>query len=67
MAVPLLASRALLHERLEQALAAADRHRRPLVLVFLDLDGFEPINDRLGHAADVGWVAVRGCDLHKRR
>lgn len=46
-----LANRALLHERLEQALAAAQRHGRPLALVFLDLDEFKPINDRLGHAA----------------
>lgn len=46
-----LANRTLLQQRLEQALAAADRHRRPLALVFVDLDEFKPINDRLGHAA----------------
>ncbi len=45
-----LANRALLHERLEHALAAADRHHRPLALIVLDLDKFKPINDRLGHA-----------------
>lgn len=57
-----LANRTLLHERLAQALAAADRHRRPLALVFLDLDEFKPINDRLGHAAGdavLGEVATR--------
>ncbi|WP_373692864.1 sensor domain-containing diguanylate cyclase [Agromyces silvae] len=44
-----LANRARLQERLDEVLAGADRSGRPLSVVFLDLDGFKPINDRLGH------------------
>jgi len=36
-------------ERLEQAMAEADRHERLLGVVFLDLDRFKYINDSLGH------------------
>ena len=46
-----LANRAAFVERLEQTLALAQRHRRKIALLFIDLDGFKPINDALGHAA----------------
>jgi diguanylate cyclase (GGDEF)-like protein len=45
-----LANRAALRARLRRALAGADRDLRPMAVIFLDLDGFKPINDRLGHA-----------------
>ena len=44
-----LANRKLLEERLDAAIAAASRSRRPLSVVFVDLDGFKAINDSLGH------------------
>lgn len=47
-----LPNRRLLLDRLNQALAQAQRHQRSLAVMFLDLDHFKDINDSLGH--DVG-------------
>jgi two-component system cell cycle response regulator len=46
-----LPNRRYVEDRLDQAMAAARRTRRPLVLAFADLDHFKQINDRHGHAA----------------
>lgn len=46
-----LPNRRLLNDRLIQAVSLARRTRRPLMLCYLDLDGFKPVNDRWGHAA----------------
>lgn len=46
-----LPNRLLLNDRLDRAVAAARRHGSSLAVLFMDLDGFKQINDRLGHAA----------------
>jgi diguanylate cyclase (GGDEF)-like protein/PAS domain S-box-containing protein len=70
-----LPNRALLQDRLEQAVAAAERRGQRFALLFVDLDGFKPVNDNYGH--DVGDEilklvaqrlrhAVRGMDTAAR-
>jgi diguanylate cyclase (GGDEF)-like protein/PAS domain S-box-containing protein len=44
-----LANRALLTERLAQAIGLAKRHRKQVALLFVDLDDFKRINDSMGH------------------
>lgn len=44
-----LPNRALLSDRLQQALVAAKRNETHMALMFIDLDKFKPVNDSLGH------------------
>jgi len=46
-----LPNRSLFQDRLHSALQQAERQQAWVVLMFLDLDRFKPINDSLGHAA----------------
>jgi len=45
-----LPNRILLQDRLTEALALAQRYKRELAVLFLDVDRFKHINDSLGHA-----------------
>lgn len=61
-----LANRVLLAEQTNQALVAARRDRHRVAVLFIDLDGFKPVNDKHGHAVgDALLVEVaarlRGC------
>jgi len=52
-----LINRTLFSDRLEGAVARARRDGSVVALMFLDLDGFKDVNDRLGHA--VGDALLR--------
>jgi len=70
-----LPNRSTLYARIEQVLSVAQKAKRSVALLFLDIDGFKQINDSMGH--DVGdrllqSVArrlsdcTRSCDLVSR-
>jgi diguanylate cyclase (GGDEF)-like protein len=60
-----LANRRSAEERLEAALADAERHHEPLSVLVLDLDHFKRINDRHGHAAGDHVLQAVGRILHQ--
>jgi diguanylate cyclase (GGDEF)-like protein/PAS domain S-box-containing protein len=52
-----LPNRTLFLDRLQQAVAAAHRSKKPMSVLYLDLDGFKPINDARGH--ETGDLVLR--------
>ena len=64
-----LYNRAMLEDRLQQALARAEREGSHFALLFCDLDDFKPINDQFGHEAGdaiLRQVAARLLDGRRR-
>lgn len=57
-----LPNRRLLSDRLKQAILLSDRSGKLCAIGFLDLDGFKPINDQLGHL--VGDQLLIGVTAH---
>lgn len=46
-----LPNRALIMDRIEQGIRDAHRDKQPMAVLFLDLNGFKPVNDTYGHEA----------------
>ena len=68
-------NRVLLADRMQQAIAQSAREQSMMAVCYLDLDGFKPINDTMGHdAGDQVLIEVarrientiRGCDTVAR-
>jgi diguanylate cyclase (GGDEF)-like protein len=60
-----LFNRTMFHQRVQQALAQADRHGRRLAVLFIDLDGFKAINDLHGHDTGDTVLAELARRLHR--
>jgi diguanylate cyclase (GGDEF)-like protein len=60
-----LFNRAMFIQRLNQAVAQAERHGRMLAVLFVDLDGFKLINDTYGHDAGDAVLADLARRLHR--
>lgn len=58
-----LANRTLFFERLRHALTRLERHPGPVAVMFLDLDRFKQINDRLGHQVGDQVLTALGARL----
>jgi diguanylate cyclase (GGDEF)-like protein/PAS domain S-box-containing protein len=52
-----LPNRSLISDRLESMVHHARRHQSEVVVLFIDLDRFKPVNDRFGH--DVGDLLLQ--------
>jgi diguanylate cyclase (GGDEF)-like protein len=61
-----LPNRTLAEDRLEQALARAQRRKQLFAVVCIDLDGFKGINDNLGHHAGDELLQVIAVRLRAR-
>jgi diguanylate cyclase (GGDEF)-like protein len=58
-----LPNRALLYDRIQQAILAMQRDGKPFALLFLDLDSFKEVNDTFGHHAGDALLGKVGSRL----
>lgn len=56
----MLPNRLLFDDRLSTAISRADRNQKKLALLFIDLDNFKTVNDRLGHRAGDDYLQTIG-------
>lgn len=56
----MLPNRLLFDDRLSTAISRADRNHKKLALLFIDLDNFKAVNDRLGHQAGDDYLRIIG-------
>ncbi len=61
-----LPNRRYFDERLREETTRASRYRLPLGCLFIDIDGFKPINDAYGHAVGDRALALVGTCLRKQ-
>lgn len=61
-----LPNRLVFADRLQHALAVAERRRAGVAVLFIDLDGFKPVNDLYGHAAGDRVLTTVGERLRER-
>ncbi len=61
-----LASRAFFLAHAEHLLTLAERGKRTMHLIYLDLNGFKPVNDTYGHAVG-DYLLVKVAERFKRR
>lgn len=59
-----LPNRLLLGDRLKHAMKQAKRHKQFIAVIFLDLDGFKPVNDTYGH--EVGDLLLQQLAIRMR-
>lgn len=60
-----LPNRVLLAQKLDSAMAHAQRTQTLLGVAYLDLDGFKPVNDRLGHDAGDRLLVIAAARLQR--
>jgi diguanylate cyclase (GGDEF)-like protein len=60
-----LANRALFYDRLRQSLSLARRQSSQLGILFLDMDGLKPINDKYGHRTGDAVIRETGQRISK--
>jgi diguanylate cyclase (GGDEF)-like protein len=61
-----LPNRTVAEDRLEQALARAQRHKQMFAIFCIDLDGFKAVNDNLGHHAGDELLRLVAARLRSR-
>jgi diguanylate cyclase (GGDEF)-like protein len=61
-----LPNRNVAEDRLEQAVARAQRHKQLFAVLCIDLDGFKEVNDTLGHEAGDNLLRIVGNRLRSR-